>query len=465
MSRRLVSSPRIRKMLALLGVVGLLATGAHAVAIAGGTGGGGGGFGFFNNVGGVRIDAEGVVADSETDDRREFVDFLRRAEKPAEGEMADKTEMRMVSLKGLEAAIREANVKTTADLPSEIKYLAGLQRIQYVFVYPERNDIVLAGPGEGWAVSETGDIVGVSTGRPVLQLDDLMTAFRSGRNAAEGQGISVSIDPTAEGRVRYERFMSGVRQLNPQVLVGAREAMGPQQITLTGVPTDSRFARVLVAADYQMKRLAMDLVGAPIEDLPSFLDLMQRRRSVVGGNSMPRWWLACDYQPIARSSDGLAFELRGQGVKAMTEDDLIGADGSVESTGRVNPIAQQWAEKMTERYEALCAAQPIFGDLRNLMDMSVVAALVDKHDLLRQANADLPLLTGRESMESLSWPTPRAVATQCSFMKIGRNTVVTASGGVQIDSYSVADRQQEDAMVGVARSKADASGMGRWWWN
>ena len=31
-----------------------------------------------------------------------------------------------------------------------------------------------------------------------------------------------------------------------------REAFGPQQVKLNGVPTDSRYARVLVAADFRM---------------------------------------------------------------------------------------------------------------------------------------------------------------------------------------------------------------------
>ena len=39
---------------------------------------------------------------------------------------------------------------------------------------------------------------------------------------------------------------------------------------------------------------------------------------------MPRWWLACDYEPLARSEDGLAWELRGNGVQAKTEDSLVG---------------------------------------------------------------------------------------------------------------------------------------------
>ena len=42
-------------------------------------------------------------------------------------------------------------------LPDAIKYLAGLQHIRYVFVYPEQKDIVLVGPGEGWKVDAQGE--------------------------------------------------------------------------------------------------------------------------------------------------------------------------------------------------------------------------------------------------------------------------------------------------------------------
>src|SRR6185295_18149601 len=103
------------------------------------------------------------------------------------------------------------------------------------------------------------------------------------------------------------------------VVAGMEEALGQQKITLTGVPAESHFARVLVAADFQMKRLAMHLEPAPIAELPSFLDLMKSKR-VKLTNMMPRWWLACNYEPLAKSEDGLSWEIRGPDVKAMTED-------------------------------------------------------------------------------------------------------------------------------------------------
>ena len=53
-------------------------------------------------------------------------------------------------------------------VPGEVRYMAGLQRIEYVLALPESNDIVLAGPAEGWKIDPLGNVVGATTGRAVL---------------------------------------------------------------------------------------------------------------------------------------------------------------------------------------------------------------------------------------------------------------------------------------------------------
>ena len=113
---------------------------------------------------------------------------------------------------------------------------------------------------------------------------------------------------------------------HPAVVKQIEKAMGPQNISITGVPADSHFARVLVAADYRMKRIAMNLEQSPLRELPSFIDMVQSTRAVK--NMMPRWWLACDYEPMAQTEDGLGWELRGPGVKVMTESEFVAADGT-----------------------------------------------------------------------------------------------------------------------------------------
>jgi len=416
------------------------------------------------SVGGVSINTDGVLAEPDIKGTKEMREDYLKALKTAEAELNRHVEIRKISLRALEEAVAKSGKTAAFQLPEEIRFLAGIQRIQYIFVYPEQNDIVLAGPAEGWKIDERANIVGVSTGRPVLQLEDLLVALRSVENARQG-GISVSIDPTPEGRQQFEKFMQTQKAFTPAVLNGIEKALGQQQITITGIPTTSRFARMLTASDYKMKRIAMKLEESPLAELPSYLDMMKKERAKVT-NMMPRWWMACNYEPLGKSEDGLAFELRGQGVKVLTEDEVVAADGSVSGTGKTSPVAQKWATLMTAQYDELSAKEPIFGELRNLMDMCVVAALISKEGLLEKANLKLPTLQDADSKLSLvQWPAPKAVATQCSFVKRDREYIITASGGVEIASWEAASKSVVKPDVGGIRQKAETKVAGTLWRN
>src|SRR5262249_10184276 len=155
------------------------------------------------------------------------------------------------------------------DVTDEVQNLAGLLRVRYVFVDRERRDIILAGPAEGWKVGPQGAIVGRKSGAPTLQLDDLVFALRTAE-AAKDEAISCSIDPTPEGVQRFTRLSKSLGpSLTDATLRRLEEAVGPQQITIHGVPEDSRFARVMVAADILMKRLALGFARPAVADSPS----------------------------------------------------------------------------------------------------------------------------------------------------------------------------------------------------
>ncbi|MCY2986605.1 MAG: DUF1598 domain-containing protein, partial [Planctomycetota bacterium] len=261
-------------------------------------------------VGGITVDAQGVIRQSVPDERLADVRQLRKDAGQVPTELQPGGELRKISLRALETVLRQASADNPARLPDELQYLGGLQRIQYVLVYPEQKDIVLAGPGEGWTIDDRGEVVGVTTGLPVLRLEDLLVALRT-VEAARTEGLSVSIDPTPEGRRRFKNSIANMKQrgldLTREAVAGLAEAMGPQEITFTGIPTDSNFARVLVAGDYRMKQLAMGLDKAPIPGLPSFLERLKAKNGLPG-NAMPRWWLACNYEPLARSEDRLVWQ-------------------------------------------------------------------------------------------------------------------------------------------------------------
>lgn len=426
-----------------------------------------GSFGFsrLGVVGGVKVDADGIVRNASIQEQGEQLRQLREAVKSASGDMAYKSSMRMISLKKLQEEIQKS-LAANKTLPEEVLFLAGLQRVEYVFAYPEHNDIVLAGPAEDWIVRDDASVVGKQSGLPVLRLEDLLVALRT-TDAAQREVISVSIEPTAEGQMRVQQVLSRLsgNGFNPEVAAPAiKEAFGPQMIKLSTVPTNSRMASTLLAADYQMKRLAMHLESSPVSGLPSYLEMAKNGTGRKGGQ--PRWWIAAEYKSIVHSADRLAWRIEGSPIKALSEDQYLTKSGERVGTGSVNPVAQKWADLFTERYDQLSKINSVFGDLRNAIDLNVVAAIIRSHKMEEQAGCKLDLLFGTQpdELQTPSWQVPKTIEPQCSFVHGRAGWVISASGGVEINPWkSVAQSTESDSIKGTY-TKA-ATNKGSWWWN
>ncbi len=424
------------------------------------------GTGLFRGVvGGVSVDADGVVQSATEQDRTGVLRELRNQVIQPQGPIADSVKLRMVSLAKLQAEIARA-IAAGETLADEVRYLAGLQRVEYLLIYPDRQDIVLAGPAEGWKVRDDATVVGKTTGRPVLQLEDLLTALRSVQ-ASRRQAITVSIDPTADGELRLRKVLSQFRSdvgFDPAVAeTQMKQAFGPQLVTLTTVATTTRMAQTLVAADFRMKCLAMNLETSPVVGLPSYMEMI--RDSAAGGGTQPRWWMACDYDAILRSEDGMAWQLTGQGVKALTEEEYVDSQGARSSAARKNKLAQKWADQFTRKYDELCSHNAAFGDLRNVMDLNVIATLIAAHDMEKTAGLDLALLSQDSGkLQTPVWHTPKSVPPQCSFVRGRAGWTVSASGGVEINPWRIVSEQTKaNESVTLVRQKAGQSD--HWWWN
>ena len=414
----------------------------------------------FVQVGGINIDTEGVLRNPTIDDVGLLIRIRLKRMEPVAADIDSWTDMRMVSLKGLEAAVAEQHRKI-APLTDELRYLAGLQRIEYVFVYPELNDIVIAGPAEGWKVGERGDVIGKTTGRPVMLLDDLLVALRTAKAAADG-GLTCSIDPTPEGLTRLQAFLSqGNAAANEATLTALQDSLGMQNITLRGMPPMTHFARVMVAADYRMKRFAMQFEDAPVQGMPSYLKMI----SGPSKNMMPRWWLTTNYDSLLKDPNGLAWQIRGPGVKAMTEDNILAANGSVQPSGKSSPAAQKWADTMTAKYDELSAIVPIFGQLRNVMDMAVVGALIEKEGLCEKAGFEMPLLMNEREFGTDDFTTPRQVPSMASVVKKRGGFLISVSGGVEISSWQAIENVEESTELAEVHTKSTRGPMAKWWWN
>ncbi len=221
--------------------------------------------------------------------------------------------LRKVSVTRLEKHVQLA-LASGRQPNDEMRNLAGLEKIQYVLVYPETGDLVLAGPAGSWQTDAEGRQVSRHTGRPVLQLDDLVVLLRQ-QMADPHAAFACSINPTQEGLARTRRFaeQSSAAPLNPSQrtswLDKLRNCMGRQAISVEGIDPRTRVARVLVKADYHMKLVGMGLERGTV-DVPSYLELIRVR---PGATPPPldvlRWWFTLKYDALRRRQTvtGLKF--------------------------------------------------------------------------------------------------------------------------------------------------------------
>lgn len=413
---------------------------------AGQPGVGGGGFGFGQAVGGIAIDAEGIINNLDPTALAELA-VARRAALAKAGTM-EAAAIRRVSLAGVIKAIDGA---AGGPLPPEVIFLAGLQRVTHVFVDPDGHDIVLAGPAEAITIDAAGNAVGAESKRPPLQLEDFVAAMRA-IDAARAGGIRCSIDPTPEGLARLQALMRSQRGLgaNPDAtLRRMEEALGPQVVSVGGVPGDTRFANVLVAADYRMKRIGMGLEPSGVPGLPSYTAMVPAGGAAA---ALPRFWLEPAYEPLSRDPDELAWQINGRKMICLTESDLVAKEGVKRGQGPADGIAKKWCAAMTTHYDALAERQPVFADLVNCIDLAVVAALIHGRQLDRRAGLDIAPLFEEDTLPIPGYRVATTVPTIATKLRKGNGWVVTASGGVQFQPWAFATESVEATELATART-------------
>jgi hypothetical protein len=414
-------------------------------------------------VGGVEINLEGLIKITPKRTMEEIGKNLTKILAPVPADLDEKTTIRKISLKKLNAQICQT-IEQQTEFSDSIRYLGGLTSIRYLVVVPEENDILLVGTSESWQVDSYGNIVGKTSGHPVFRLEDLLTVFRAWNNQSRPSVITCSIDPTKEALVKIaqvDRQFPVVDRSNVQAFAAAQEnAYGRNVVTLQGVPEQSRFAMILAIADYKMKQISLGHIPSPVRTLPSYV-------SLIGGSQKqinPRFWLAPEYGTITHDSKKLTWQLSDVKVKALTENEYFDTkSNSLQPAGKPDRAALNWCNKMTANYDALSKADPVFGDLRNCMELAITVALIRQEGLLEKANCKLNAFEDATLLKPVVYPVPKTVQSQATVAKNGRSFVV-ACGGVEVNPFStLQNKVQLNSKIDAERNNLVKTTGNNWW--
>jgi hypothetical protein len=430
---------------------------------------------------GIDIDAKGTLRTKLLKDTsgRLSIQRINAAKAKLNKDLLKPSMLRKISLNRLEAEVAKS-IKTGKRLPEEMLYLAGLTRITHVFFYPETNDIVIAGPAEGFFADANGNVRGMDSRRVTLQLQDLIVALRAfPASGKETKMISVSIDPTQQGLKNFKSTVTQVHRhlqaqggISPaqevQVAKTFKKALGPQTVTIQGVSPKTHFAQVLVEADYRMKLIGIGLERSPVK-ITTFVEKVSP--TGLSKNALQRWYFEPNYKCIEVNAEETGMRLVGNGVKLVGENERVAADGKRKGTGRDSAASRAFTKSFTKQYDKIADQSPIYGQLRNLIDMSIVAAFIQEMDFYGKSGWMGNIFANEKAVPIEQFRTPKQVEPAVNAFWKGRTFMTPIGGGVSIRPRTAlnSDNMVEDQtgeVDSVKHSiKLDGLAKGQWWWD
>ncbi|WP_437204613.1 DUF1598 domain-containing protein [Planctomicrobium sp. SH664] len=389
-----------------------------------------------NTFSGITIDADGVLK------TRAPKPFNVAAQKKLQQkfvseqlspEMIRAAAQRVISLKALEQAVLTG--LEAEPFPLAVRYLCGLQRIDAVVFDPEGRDVLLVGPAEGFAPDAQGRMLGLTSGRPPMQLDDLVVALRAASTGVRTVGCS--IDPTQENMARLQQFLrsnstpSGTGTIQRRFRTMAN-LLGQQQITLWGVPEDSHFALALVDADYRMKRISLGLDPSGVPGITSQLSLRRPH-----GNSLQRWWFVPMYEPIEVNSQQSVYRLKGPRARLLAQEELTDSSGRRVDASTTRESTQEFARRFSEHLPELAAKSPPFAELQNLYDLFMAAAIIRKDPGEHLRGWEMATLLSDSRLPLEHYPVPKRIGSESTYRMAHDGLIIGLVGGVTMDSAPV----------------------------
>jgi hypothetical protein len=224
-----------------------------------------------------------------------------------------------------------------------------------------------------------------------------------------------------------------------------------------------------VEADYRMKLIGLGLESPPVR-LVAYVDRVTPADGRRG--NLLRWYFLPEYQCVREGNDKLSMELVGDGVKLVGENEFVAASGQRQSgVGmRGSNASQAFVTSFTKRYHELAERSPVYAELRNLIDLSIMAAYIQEQDYYGKAGWKMEFFGSETKFPVEVYDIPKTVETAVNAIWRGNTLMTPIAGGVAIHPTQAleSDNLLSDEKGKVSKLHAGIKpnlAPGQWWWD
>ena len=303
-------------------------------------------------------------------------------------------DLRVVSLKTLQARLME--LRLNGQKSKELLEFAGLRQIQGYVIDDEHGDIVLFG-------SKAPSMM-------PLYVEDFVIALRNAwlnyaplrGNVYEYSypGCSIDPDPAIINRLSNigARFSgtSSSEQIEKDIEKWHRACKEPQNVRVMGIPFHTRFAEIMVKADYDMKSI---VDGSDVLNIPGLISLtdseldvvkeaiLQDKAISIAMSQMNRFWFYPGENEYEECDN--AVLIKKCPVILLTEEMFVGKSGGIGGRGLSDPMAQKFTEDFSRLYDKIAYERSIYRELENLFRFFALAQILKHKSVDTQSEIDL----------------------------------------------------------------------------
>ena len=155
----------------------------------------------------------------------------------------------------------------------------------------------------------------------------------------------------------------------------------------------------------------------------------------------------------------------------LGEDELVSADGKRSANkGKGNPATRAYAKSFTAKFEKIADEVPVYANLRNLIDMTIVAAFLQKENVYAKVNWTPDFFADEAQYQTENLSEVQFAQTAVNTVRRSANLVsYPTGGGVSIEPQTALDAQHikydDKGAVEEKRAQAENNDSNAWWWD